>query len=64
MKLQFGIFLDQAPLPLQPFIQRRPGDRLQDPDHRQGDAVVLDEAELILKYLLVVAVETHNESRR
>ena len=47
---------------LQPFVERRRGNRLQHADHRQGDAVVLDEAELVFEDALIVAVESDDKA--
>jgi len=49
-----GILLDQPPLALQSFVERRPGNRLQHADHCQSDAVSLNELELVLEDRLVV----------
>ena len=56
-----GIVLDQPALPLEPFVERRLGNCLEHADHRQRDAVFLDEAELVLEDLSVVAVEADDE---
>lgn len=60
-EIAVGIFLDQSALLFETIVEWRCGNRLQHADHRQCDSVFLDEPELVLKDLFVIAVEADDE---